>query len=223
MLFRSINNTSLSVIYNHFILTQEGDLFAIFDDDSCISQEYLSDILNSNDLMLGIPLLTSKGKACSPSVNGVLVDRKLLLNKSDNVYAITSGVVLSRKFVKKIQRYYEKPFDERFYLYGIDTTFFRRVNKLDISFEITILNGFKHSLSCDLDEGKEMSKFRIDENSISEGLYCKYYFPLWKGIIILIRTGFDIFKGKSKISFKRLFFTFLTGKSNINNFNVKIN
>ena len=108
-------------------------------------------------------------------------------------------------------------FDERFYLYGVDTTFCFRLFESDLIKYVKIISGFDHSLSRLGTENSKMTKFRRIERSYERGLKLRYYVPLPKAIYLLLKTGTSVLQrlcmGKRyQVSFLYVLKAFLSGK-----------
>ncbi|WP_413691538.1 hypothetical protein [Psychromonas sp. KJ10-2] len=104
-----------------------------------------------------------------PYYSGVNITRK------SKVVSIGSGLVIGRDVAAFVKKIYGDIFDERFYLYGVDTTFFLRVFNSNLSNRINIISGFQHSLSRLQKESNEVKKFRCIERSYDKGLTIRFY------------------------------------------------
>jgi hypothetical protein len=180
-IIETIDNISLSRIYNSFIDRCPSHKYVILDDDSLLNHEYLVDVMQANDDFLSIPIIKSNGKYVSPLLNGQVIDnRNEVINE---VYSIGSGIVLGSKFVKLILDSYRDVFDERFYFYGVDTSFFCRVNDTSLQGKVRIISEFEHSLSrLDNTESKSKSDFRRKERAYDLALQLRYYYTMRKTI-----------------------------------------
>lgn len=184
----TIYNESLAVIYNDFILNNHSDRYIILDHDSKISFPYINEALKINKYNFGIPHIYSLGKPRSPIVNKTpLLCKDAELKRNDEIVGIGSGIIIGSEVVEKIKSVYGNVFDERFYLYGVDTTFFKRINNVLPNDYIKIINGFEHSLSRLELESEVLTKFRKKERSYDKGLTLRYYYPPIKQIYIVLR------------------------------------
>ncbi|WP_350432820.1 hypothetical protein ABIS04_05305 [Shewanella sp. H8] len=165
-------NESLAKIYNTIIDGFNSDKYVFFDDDSNVNKQYLDDIFFANKFNTCIPIITAESNIISPTV----LKGDLKLGNIDNdtmLQGIGSGLVLSRYIIERIKVIQDLVFDERFYLYGVDTVFFNTLFSLKESTYITVIRGFEHDLSR-LNNNNN-SYFRVKERSYAFGLYCRYY------------------------------------------------
>lgn len=65
-IIETIDNISLSKIYNKFINESKSEKYIILDHDSYLNIDYINDVINKNNLLL-LPKVLSNGKICSPS------------------------------------------------------------------------------------------------------------------------------------------------------------
>ncbi|MEI4996595.1 hypothetical protein [Aeromonas caviae] len=164
-IFQTIENISLSVIYNKFIEQMKACAYVFLDDDSYLNDNYLNDILSYfSDGKILIPIITNKGVQYSPFIR----------NKKIKI-GITSGILIPQPVVSRMMDYYDAFFDEKFKFYGVDTSLFYRIDQLKLpSFNI---KGFEHELSVlDETETLDKKKWRAKEYTISETLMLKYYY-----------------------------------------------
>ncbi|WP_417870482.1 hypothetical protein [Vibrio furnissii] len=184
-------NKSLSSIYNKFIDSDNADFYAFFDHDSSISRHYLdllfNNVSNSKFPDVMVPILSdSSGKVWSPKVNGIYVDEPVEVS-NNSLMAVGSGLCVSSELIKKFRIKFGEVFDSRFFLYGVDTSFFLRLNKIsDIS--AIILPGFSHSFSL-REPSDSLSSFRRIERGSEIGLMCRFYENPVAGAVRLLRVG----------------------------------
>lgn len=182
MVKQDLNNSPLSNIYNDFIKEQRSsDCFVIFDDDSFVPNDYfngLSQSLDENiDLIMPRIYNSARNKYYYPQVDDVVIKKELILLTDDykQVYSVASGLVLFSRLVDIFESTNTLVFDERFALYGVDFSFFRRLNKLK-----SIGNDFKISISGVLDHdlsslSQTIEPWRLKERLIDDVLSIKYY------------------------------------------------
>lgn len=175
-LIESIKNESLAKIYNKFISFYESETFIILDDDTSLNDKYISALKEIKNDQIGIPVVKYNNKVESPILDGKVYSKLGSINEGENISSIGSGLVLGRAAIKNILNYFDELFDERFYLYGVDTNFFRRINKIGILNNIVVINGFNHSLSRLEFESKKTKKFRLKERTFDLVLSCRYYY-----------------------------------------------
>lgn len=174
-LVETIENRSLSDIYNKFVEMNDSDCYIILDDDTNITNDYLCAINDIHSQGVYLPLVTSKSELISPRYGN-----KPITNIADFTYinkeimAIGSGLAFTCDVADQIKLRYGDVFDRRFFLYGVDSTFMCRVNKLGCM--ISLLPGFDHDLSVNIDESYKVTQFRVKENSYALGLKIRYYF-----------------------------------------------
>ncbi|BDA88563.1 hypothetical protein E3AUHO_12490 [Klebsiella pneumoniae subsp. pneumoniae] len=161
------SNRPLSVIYNDFVKEYKYDRYFFFDDDTNVTDEFLSS-KNNNSIDVSLPIIKSitDKKAYYPRVNNVVCEHEIFLNDSDYVISIGSGLMITSKLIDKFNAEQMTLFDERFSLYGVDFSLFRRIKLLrtkNIQINIEIAGELCHSLSRV--DGRE-STFRIRERSI---------------------------------------------------------
>lgn len=161
---QDLTNRPLSFIYNLFISHNDADKYVFLDDDTQITEDYFSKISKrSFDLLV-------------PDI--IVGHQKLYPVKfkkySSNFVSIGSGICCSRGLCTKLKDEFGKAFDERFLFYGVDTTFFYRVNTIS---DIQIINEgtLIHSLSR-LDINEKNNSFRLYERCVDIALQNRYYF-----------------------------------------------
>jgi hypothetical protein len=106
-----------------------------FDDDTIVPENYF--IFNDGDdekfdLMIPMIIDVVTNKICYPVVNGEIVntEENKIFAEKDSYISIGSGLVIFNKLVSKINKRYGTVFDERFALYGVDYSLFRRIDGL---------------------------------------------------------------------------------------------
>jgi len=166
-------NAPLSRIYNYFIKNFPSTRYAILDHDSNLSKEYLQYLLENEGTFLGMPIIQVDGVPQYPRVRRRFAAGPYA--RQDKVLSIGSGLLISQEAVDCIQAEYGSVFDEHFALYGVDTTFFRRLNALGLAERLCAIPGFEHSLSRLEAESAEMKHFRKVERSYNFGLMLRHY------------------------------------------------
>lgn len=210
-LIETIENRSIAKIYNEFIDSYPSDRYVFLDHDSMLGDSYLSEVLCRREVGIGVPVVRSKSVVRSPVVNGKFHGGAY--GASDRVRAVGSGLVLSAGMVSVIKNKFTTVFDERYFLYGVDTTFFLRVWLLKASHHVVLLGEFEHSLSRLEIESKELKRFRRVERGADMGLTLRYYFPLSSFLFWQIAKEIcKIFYGGSSISFTSLLSSFVSGR-----------
>lgn len=170
-----IQNKPLSWIYNDFINSIDADYYALFDDDTEINLDYEIFLFQMTNIDLELPKIISiiDKKQYYPKLNEQIISEHGLIESGGELFSIGSGLIISNKIKNTFKKYNLEIFDSRFALYGVDVSFFRRLNKLGReSFLISSQTFLNHSLSSV--EGM-ISKWRAKERLYDEVLSIKYY------------------------------------------------
>ncbi|QKD70342.1 glycosyltransferase family 2 protein [Proteus terrae] len=177
----TIENRSLSKIYNTFLTMFDSDYYIFLDDDSSIEKDYIADILKLTNELFVTPIVRSNKQIISPS--NLIKNSK---EKGKYLRAIASGLLIHKELINKLKSIYGSPFDEKFYFYGVDTSFVYRINKLNIN--NSIIRGFEHKISEHEIEDDSREKFKSKELSYSFGLKLRYYpsIEIYKHFLALI-------------------------------------
>ncbi|MBR9846560.1 MAG: hypothetical protein GYB35_10895 [Algicola sp.] len=179
-LVQTVDNISLANIYNKFLTSLDAKNYVILDHDTELNLDYCKSISSFYGIV-GAPKIYSKGKLHSPRC-----DKKRFTYKTE-ITAIGSGLVISKTIAELLMDKYSSVFDERFVLYGVDTTFFYRLSKtINLENDLMVLPELKHSLSSNETESVKVSDFRVKEKSYDFGLRLRYYPTLDKFVLLLI-------------------------------------
>lgn len=216
----TLHNESLSVIYNRFLNEYSSEKYVILDDDSSLNEEYLRSISEVKPDQVGMPIIQSHGRITSPRINRKLCSgHDTVIQDSDKISTIGSGLVIGCEIAKKLVDKYGSVFDERFYFYGIDTTFCFRLYDSGFTKHIKIIPGFNHQLSRLETEEDSISDFRRLERSYDMGLTMRYYnyksfgSNFNKIIKLGLKSAFAIFlRKKEKILFLHFLRALIFGK-----------
>ncbi len=190
-----IENIPLSIAYNRFVECYPSSKKYIFlDDDSTITDDFAFFIGNDFYYDLELPLIKCADICYYPTENKVPINKYCELD-GRQVMSIGSGMVVSCSLKKKFEQHNVKLFDEHYALYGVDTSFFKRMKKIiDSGTDIKIKcnSHIVHSLSRT--EGV-ISDFRKKERQLDLALTMRHY-PDWK----IIKSFFSqciksLFKG----------------------------
>ena len=199
VVIETIDNIALSKIYNDFMVRWSADRYVFLDHDSTLNTGYLEEIFCDAPINIGVPLIEVLGEVRSPTIKGGFREGPYF--DRDQFVAIGSGLILGAKAVRLLEDRFTKVFDERFYLYGVDTVFFFRIRIAGMSNLIKVIGGFEHSLSRLEEESLAVKKFRKIERSYDIGLSARYYFTQSKLLLIkaLIKRclGFDTYSLRS--------------------------
>ncbi len=211
-IIENIENVALSYVYNSFIKKYNTDSYVLLDDDSNLNDDFFFSLNISTKNNILFPLISSNGIVYGPKINKRIVNVDCKLKENDKIMAIGSGITIGSSVCDELIRTYGDVFDERFFLYGVDTTFCYRINKSINCDNIKIIKGFEHSLSR---LNSKQSTFRLKERAYDEALRTKYY-SNWPNIVVLkvlIYHLYRIIRFKNKIiSIKEFITAFLNGK-----------
>ncbi|MBE3667212.1 hypothetical protein BOO35_19335 [Vibrio navarrensis] len=210
-LVETLENLPLSGIYNAFMKNYISDYYMFLDDDSSVTDSYLSVINDQSDAGLFVPVLVMNGNVVSPKP-----DNKggldYIPEKIDGLVAMGSGLILSRELSDCIIKKYGDCFDNRFYFYGVDTSLFYRIKRLHLENEVSIVQGFEHSVSTFKKENTKVKKFRQLEASYSLGLKLRYY-PSIKIFATFFRMSFlRFFRLSNRVTFFYVLKAYASGK-----------
>jgi hypothetical protein len=213
----TVENVSLAKVYNEFIKSNSAKRYVILDHDSSLNSIYLKAISNISVAKIGVPKIYDNNKLVGPQLNGVLLSNDIAINDEDKFVAIGSGIVIGRHIVKKLNEYFGLIFDSRYYLYGVDTTFFLRVKLCKLNGSINIINGFSHSLSRLENESDSIKEFRKIERTYDLGLTLRHYYSFHKIVYFLIKFTYKdmknkFFNRKTTLCYKHFIKALITGK-----------
>lgn len=216
-IIETIGNESLSKIYNQFINDVDANKYVILDDDSSLNQNFLNAAIELTDGEIGVPLIYSNQKLTGPKLNRKLCSIDDSISNKDKFFGIGSGLVIGRRIVNQMEIDYNRVFDDRFYFYGVDSTFFFRLKQSNLNNYIKIIPGFEHSLSKLKKEAEPISEFRLKEMSYDIGLRLRYYKPMFTGIFLMIKESLTngikkLQHKKQKVSVRHLIRAFFIGK-----------
>lgn len=212
----TIANISLASIYNWVIRHFNSERYILLDHDSSITEYYLKEALNVPASCVGMPLIFKDNEIVNPCNHATPVSGLRLIEKEDYITTIGSGLVLGKNVIKRILQRHSTVFDERFYLYGVDTTFCYRLHDLNLFESILIINGFEHSLSRLETEDSKTLRFRQIERSKDLALRVRYYCSLQeklKEIAMLFGSYFkkSLFKKQQQYKLGIFVKTFMKG------------
>lgn len=212
----TLENRSLAKIYNQFVDSIQSDKYVILDDDSILNDGYLSDVLAVKSDEVCIPIIRMNDEVKGPRINKKMIKEPTLFSNCDRISAIGSGTVLGAKVADKIKAKEGTIFDERFFFYGVDTTFFLRLNRVEEHIPFRVINNFSHSLSRYEKESERVREFRKKERSCTTALRLRHYKPLPNGFLLylkhMISSFSKVISGKeAKIDFKEFTRAYLSG------------
>ncbi|HHO8474704.1 TPA: hypothetical protein ACRX0N_001642 [Klebsiella pneumoniae] len=170
---QDLSNKPLSVLYNNF-LNRDGDRFFLFDDDTNVPNGYLS--CSEENIDVRIPIIrTSANEIMYPKIGSKVITSECIVPEDVFIYSIGSGLVIYKSLVELFTKLNLKLFDERYALYGVDVSLFRRIMKVKESGEQVVIKVEKemiHSLSR-IDESP--SSFRLRERLIDNVITLRHY------------------------------------------------
>lgn len=171
----TLHNISLAKIYNEVINKYNAQIYIILDDDSSLTDAYFEAVKQISPNEVGMPVIYYDRKIINPCINGQIYSKGINIDANDTITTIGSGLVVGRDVASQLFKAYNSVFDERFYLYGVDTTFCFRLNKLKINDKIKIIDGFEHGLSRLEGKNDKLTLFRKIERSNDLALQIRYY------------------------------------------------
>ncbi len=211
--YEDLNNCGLAKVYNFAVKNKKNSFYVFLDDDSELSEDYIDTILKSNSNHCYVPILTHNGKTQSPTINKNKVTSLKLPKSLKKFRAVGSGIVIGNEIAESLEKKYGTVFDERFLLYGVDTTFFIRLERAKKLSNIIIIPGFEHSYSRLSKEEDPISSFRHKERAYDSGLRARYYKNPVSLFIYTIRTAIkSLIKQKNVSTEKLILKAILTGK-----------
>lgn len=187
---QTLHNESLAVIYNSFIKSNQAEKYVLLDDDSQLNSDYI----NFSELVqkerVAMPIISFNGSVVSPTISKVPVRIDTSIKIDEKVITIGSGLVIGSDVVIELESLFGEVFDERFYFYGVDTSFCFRIFLSGLNKSIEFIPGFAHSLSRLQSEDSAFTNFRCNEHSYSLGMMLKYYYSKPKALLVFMKVFF---------------------------------
>jgi hypothetical protein len=213
----TLSNESLAVIYNNFISENKADKYILLDDDSILNASYVLASSKSNTTDVGMPIISVAGSVQSPQIDAQPYFPEIVFTSKNKVITIGSGLVIGSDVVEFLNKNYNSVFDERFYLYGVDTTFCLRLFESKLTKIIKIIPGFNHYLSRLEKEDIKKTDFRRLERSYAFGLEQRFYSPLLDAFFTILKVSAStikkrLFRKPYIVSIFPLLKAFLSGK-----------
>lgn len=170
-----INNKPLSILYNDILSDSYFEKIVFLDHDSDINSDFLF-FITQDGYDIGIPLIIGKSdnQIHYPISDNAIVSGQGELN-SVNCYSIGSGLIITKKVCAMLSDAFDKVFDENYALYGVDTSFFKRVNILAKRNKKIIINcgSYMHHDLSRVEESQ--SFFRKKERALDYGITARKY------------------------------------------------
>ncbi|MCY9804062.1 hypothetical protein OTK51_11545 [Vibrio scophthalmi] len=212
----TLENRSLAKVYNQFVESVKSDKYVILDDDSILNDGYLADVLAAKNDEVCIPIIRMNGEVKGPRINKKIVMEPTRFTNRARINAIGSGTVLGSKVADIMKQQEGTIFDEKFFFYGVDTTFFLRLNRVSREIPFRVINSFSHSLSRYEKESDRVREFRKKERSCTTALRLRHYKPMFNGFLLYLKhmlsSAVKVLTGKeSKIDFKEFTRSYLSG------------
>lgn len=168
-----LDNLPLSKAYNNFInFFPNSDYYIILDDDSEITLDYFNALSHlSADLMLPKIISRDDGVFYYPMYDNKIITTDQSV-RIDKLMSISSGLIISGALKSKLHEKFGNVFDNRFALYGVDTSFFLRLRKMDWEIKAIIQSYVNHSLSR---TQSDISEFRRIERLYDLAITARHY------------------------------------------------
>lgn len=185
-----VENIPLSILYNDFFERFEDTVegFILLDDDTELTDDFFEALSNLNEEIL-LPKIKSynDGVVYYPRVNRITaLDNFKFLVKDFEVYSIGSGLTIPISVLKLFNLEKVTPFDTSYALYGVDSSFFKRIKVLSRKYpDLTFLSSCKinHGLSG---SEKKFSDFRFQEVLWDRAITLRRY-PTLFGLYLYIK------------------------------------
>lgn len=211
-----LENKPLSWIYNDLIEKNTADYYVMFDDDTELNSEYEHHLfygLNNTDIELPKIYARIDKVQHFPMLNEQLLMSSGQIEQIKTIFSVGSGLVLSERIKKMFKDKFGHVFDQHFAFYGVDSTFFLRLNqmiKAGYEMKITSDSYLNHGLSL---TEEAMTDWRKKEFIYENTLKVKYY----SGSFLMARLKFLrlMYRKLSHFEFRDLKLvikTFISGK-----------
>ncbi|WP_163929967.1 hypothetical protein [Paraferrimonas sp. SM1919] len=211
---QTLNNNSLAKIYNKFILDNVSQNYLILDHDTTFEADFLLNAVNLKGREVMTPIVKFNDRVVYPLWNKSVVEEEgSYLSNLGFFKSIGSGLCFSKDIVNEYISKFGEVFDSRFYLYGVDTTFFMRLKTID-KVKIVVKGEICHSLSKYENETTSLTNFRIKERSYNYGLTSRYYGSLLFNSVKIFLIPFQklFFKRYKEVNFVMVLKAFLRGE-----------
>lgn len=178
VLENQVQNKPLSWIYNDFIQQYGADYYVLFDDDTEVNIEYQNMLFTVQGIDIELPKIISKADDIQyyPLVDGAIHQKDGIISNATEIFSIGSGLVISKGVKQYFIENKMELFDSHFALYGVDFSFFRKINRIKQKskvFTISSRSYLNHSLSR---TEKQKNVWREKERLYDLVLTLKYYY-----------------------------------------------
>lgn len=192
----TIDNMPISAVYNNFIENYHCKWYVIFDDDSNPGASYFNFFKEGSieffDIMT--PIIRANSVFLGPSCDKKIISesRDVVIKKNTRFMFIGSGLALNRRIIDRVKKKYGDVFDERYALYGVDTTFCLRLKFLseDAAVRWRISSEMTHSLSRLTKVNRASAAMRRKERGIDFGVTIRCY-PSLDWVVVLGKVVFN--------------------------------
>ena len=173
-----LENKPLSILYNECIHDFESNYYLILDDDTYLPRNFMGmlDFGKENNLDVIVPIIKASDGICYyPYINNAVVgDGNKIIKKDDIIKTISSGMIISYNVCQLISKEYGNIFDQSYALYGVDSSFCARLNRLKKKGE-DISIGIGMVIDHDLSRVGRISKNNMKERVIDMAISFKKY------------------------------------------------
>jgi hypothetical protein len=211
-----LENKPLSWIYNDLIEKNTADYYVMFDDDTEINSEYEQHLfygLQNTDIELPKIYARIDKVQHFPMLNDQLLLHSGQVRQIQTIFSVGSGLVLSERIKHVFIEKFGHVFDQHFAFYGVDSTFFLRLNQMihaGNQFKITSNSYLNHGLSL---TEEAMTDWRKKEFIYENTLKVKYYSgSLWMARLKFLRLMYRKFSHFEFRDLKIVIKTFMSGK-----------
>ena len=210
----TLDNVSLAKIYNKFISSVSAKKYLILDDDTHIENFFIDSLIDSDFECVAVPSVVVKSKVFYPIIkkrsvpwvkSNVASLGEYNLDNNALFLSIGSGICINENIIPNFLDEFDSVFDERFYIYGVDTSFFFRLKKLK-QINVNVFNEINHSLSR-LDK-VEFNYFRFHERAMENLLFFRFYpsqFSFLRAVKFFYRNRAKLDKKLGKTLLKAFF------------------
>lgn len=175
-----LNNTPLPSVYNSVLELVPCHRLCILDDDSDPDERFIVAVCSNDCADLIVPRIAVSGVQHGPVKLGkFMAAGRHQISRPCGFFAIGSGLAPSKALMDRVRKSFGHVFDDRYALYGVDTSFCMRVERLARSgaIEVQCIGNIEHELSR-LDPGASRNEFRRRERGWDFGITLRYYFEL---------------------------------------------
>ncbi|HBR2002746.1 glycosyltransferase family 2 protein [Klebsiella pneumoniae] len=213
-----LENKPLSHIYNLILKNKSYDRFIFLDDDSTLDNQFLIklDAHYKDNVDLQIPLIyeITDNNLYYPLIKAkpTFFEDGEIISARQDILSIGSGLVIYKNLVDKFTKLNLELFDNRYALYGVDFSLFRRMKSMSQreDFKIQIVSYIQHSLSRNTNEVNPLRyKERLIDSSISIRFYSRNLFTSILRIIKLSLKEIMAFRLKNVVV---IFSSYFSGK-----------